>query len=79
MEKYPVDVEQFEREANNLQQEEDNLQQEEDLKGRKIVLENDIDIMLLSETWLGPDDQSGVVDIPGYTLFRVGRGGGVGA
>ncbi|KAG5861317.1 hypothetical protein JTB14_017995 [Gonioctena quinquepunctata] len=49
---------------------------------KEIVLENDIDIMLLSETWLGPDDHSVVVDIPGYTLFRkdrVGRGGGVGA
>ncbi|KAG5872115.1 hypothetical protein JTB14_036709 [Gonioctena quinquepunctata] len=48
---------------------------------KEIVLENDIDIML-SETWLGPDDHSVVVDIPGYTLFRkdrVGRGGGVGA
>ncbi|KAG5895665.1 hypothetical protein JTB14_026988 [Gonioctena quinquepunctata] len=49
---------------------------------KEIVLENDIDIMLLSETWVGPDDHSVVVDIPGYTLFRkdrVGRGGGVGA
>ncbi|KAG5894678.1 hypothetical protein JTB14_014327 [Gonioctena quinquepunctata] len=40
---------------------------------KEIVLENDIDIMLLSETWLGPDDHSVVVDIPGYTLFRKDR------
>lgn len=49
---------------------------------REIVIDNDLDVMLLSETWLGPDHKSDMVSIPGYIFFRkdrAGRGGGVGA
>ncbi|KAG5881976.1 hypothetical protein JTB14_011145 [Gonioctena quinquepunctata] len=79
-------IEELKEETAALKSENEYLLRKSSLTGfqefKEIVLENDIDIMLLSETWLGPDDHSVVVDIPGYTLFRkdrVGRGGGVGA
>ena len=44
----------------------------------KIILDNKIDILCISETWLEPNIPDRLVKIDGYTLFRNdgGRGGG---
>lgn len=47
-----------------------------------LILENDFDIVMVTETWLSDDVSSDVVVIPGYRFFRKDRstrGGGVGA
>lgn len=47
-----------------------------------LILEKDLDVVMVTETWLSGDISSDIVTIPGYRFFRkdrATRGGGVGA
>lgn len=47
-----------------------------------IVQSSDFDVVMVTETWLSASDDSGLIFIPGYTIFRrdrLLRGGGVAA
>lgn len=49
---------------------------------RNLILEQDFDVIAVTETWLSDAVDSDVVEIPGYQFLRKdrkGRGGGVGA
>lgn len=49
---------------------------------RMLILENDFDVLVVTETWLSDNVGDSLMNIPGYKLFvknRAGRGGGVAA
>ena len=48
-------------------------------KQKKLALENDFDILSISETWFNSSLTNASVEIPGYRIFRLDRIGNTGA